>query len=215
MVAATFRLLLHKGVVTAGGGGAFFFLEPFCGTWDSLKFFLELPYIQLQVLLSAVAVTVLATGIWVVTAALVVTVGVGSVDKVGSVGKVGLVGCAVTLTLNLLFTGTLALFLLPSWVLGSFLARSFCQAKICWCMVEIGVGCQACLPVLNMFSSFLSVMDRDGVLHSLQGLQDMTWVVWSLVNVWMPLIIMIFTSTSNVSIGNRHLKNSCKSCILV
>ena len=38
----------------------------------------------------------------------------------------------------------------------------------------------------------------------------MTWVVWSLLNVWIPLIILIFTSTSTVSIGRRHLKYLCK-----
>ena len=35
-------------------------------------------------------------------------------------------------------------------------------------------------------------------------------MVWSLLNVWMPLIILIFTSTSMVSIGRRHLKYPCK-----
>ena len=43
----------------------------------------------------------------------------------------------------------------------------------------------------------------------LLGLHDMTWVVWSLLKVWMPLIILIFTSTSMVSIGKRHLKYPC------
>ena len=38
----------------------------------------------------------------------------------------------------------------------------------------------------------------------------MTWVVWSLLNVWMPLIILIFTSTCTVSTGTRHLKYPCK-----
>ena len=44
----------------------------------------------------------------------------------------------------------------------------------------------------------------------LYRLQDMTWVVWSLLNVWMPLIILIFTSTSTVAIGSRHLEYPCK-----
>ena len=38
----------------------------------------------------------------------------------------------------------------------------------------------------------------------------MIWVVWSLLNVWKPLIILIFTSTSIVSMGRRHLKYPCK-----
>ena len=46
-------------------------------------------------------------------------------------------------------------------------------------------------------------------LFVLQGLQDMTCVDWSLLNVWMPLIVLIFTSVSMVSIGRRHLKYPC------
>ena len=38
----------------------------------------------------------------------------------------------------------------------------------------------------------------------------MTWVFWSLLNVWMPLIIFLFTSVSTVSIGSRHLKYPSK-----
>ena len=79
----------------------------------------------------AVVAAVLATGIWAVTM-IVATVGVGSVDKVRLAGKVGLlgIGSSITLTLNLLFTGLwLSSSSLPSWVLGSFLARSFYQAK--------------------------------------------------------------------------------------
>ena len=38
----------------------------------------------------------------------------------------------------------------------------------------------------------------------------MIWVVWSLLNVWMPHIVLIFTSTSMVSIGSRNLKDPCK-----
>ena len=37
----------------------------------------------------------------------------------------------------------------------------------------------------------------------------MTWVVQSVLKVWMPLIILTFTSTSMVSIGKRHLKYLC------
>ena len=38
----------------------------------------------------------------------------------------------------------------------------------------------------------------------------MTWVVWSLLRVWMPIIILISTSTCTVSIGERYLKYLCK-----
>ena len=44
----------------------------------------------------------------------------------------------------------------------------------------------------------------------LQGLHDMTWVVLSLLNLWLPLIIFTFTSTSMVSNGSRHLKYPCR-----
>ena len=43
----------------------------------------------------------------------------------------------------------------------------------------------------------------------LQGLQDMICVMWSLLNVWIPFIVLTFTSTSTVSCGNRHLKYPC------
>ena len=60
----------------------------------------------------AVVVADFTTGIWVDVTIVVTAVGVGSVGKVGFTSKVGLVGigCAITLTLNLLFTGALALF---------------------------------------------------------------------------------------------------------
>ena len=44
----------------------------------------------------------------------------------------------------------------------------------------------------------------------LQGLHNMTWVVLSPLNVWIPLIIFTFTSTSTVSNGSRHLKYPCR-----
>ena len=44
----------------------------------------------------------------------------------------------------------------------------------------------------------------------LQGWQDMTWVVQSLLNLWMPLIILTLTTASTVSYGRRHLKYLCK-----
>ena len=83
-------------------------------------------------------------------------------DKVRFVGKVGLVdmGCMIPLTLNLLFTGTwLSSSSQPSWVPGSFIAKSFCQGKRCWYVFAVGVGHQACPLVLNMFSFFLLGME--------------------------------------------------------
>ena len=44
----------------------------------------------------------------------------------------------------------------------------------------------------------------------LWGLHNMTWIVLSLLNVWTPLIIFTFTSTSTVSNGSRHLKYPCR-----
>ena len=72
----------------------------------------------------AVVVAGFATGVWVNAAVVVITGGVGLVDKVGFMGKVGLagIGCAITLTLNLLFTGALALFFFSAF-LGT---RVFC-----------------------------------------------------------------------------------------
>ena len=77
--------------------------------------------------------------------------------------------------------------------------------KTHWCMV----GYQVFIPVPYIFSSSLSGTDKGWSL-TLQGLQDMTWVVLSLLNVWIPLIIFIFTLTSTVSMGRRHQKYPCK-----
>ena len=69
-----------------------------------------------------------ATGIWV-AAMEVTTVGAGSVCRVGFIGKVGLVGIgwAITLTLNLLFTGTLGLFFFSAFLhVGSFWVKNIC-----------------------------------------------------------------------------------------
>ena len=59
-----------------------------------------------------------ATGIWATVTIVVTTVGVRSVDKVGFMGKEGLVGmgCAITLTLNFVFTGTLDLFFFSAFL---------------------------------------------------------------------------------------------------
>ena len=46
-------------------------------------------------------------------------------------------------------------------------------------MVAVGVGGQACLLVLNMFSSFLSGMDRDGALCSRGCMIDLGGLVSS------------------------------------
>ena len=104
-----------------------------------------------------------ATGIWGVTV-IVTTARAGSAGKMGFTDKYGLagIGYAITLTLNLLFTGVLALFFYSTF-LGT---RVFCQAKSCCCTAAVGVGYQTYPLVLNMFSFFLLAMDRDGVLCS-------------------------------------------------
>ena len=108
------------------------------------------------------------TGIWVV-AVKVATVGLGSACGIGFMGKVGLAGISwvITLTLKLLFTGTLAL-LFFSTFLGTkvFLVNEF----LSWEGVIVhdcdwGWG-QACLLALGTFSSSLLRMDRDGALCS-------------------------------------------------
>ena len=80
------------------------------------------------------------TGVWVVTM-VVATVGVGSVDRVRLAGKVGLVGIGyvVTLTLNLLFTGTLALLFFSAFLgTGVFIGKEFLSGKNMlvhnWCL---------------------------------------------------------------------------------
>ena len=47
----------------------------------------------------------------------------------------------------------------------------------------------------------------------LQGLHDITSVVLSLLNMWIPLIIFTFTSMSTVSNGSRHLKYPCRKLL--
>ena len=80
-------------------------------------------------------------GVWM---EVVATVGVGTVGVkfTGAVG-VGVVamGWAITLTLYLLFAGTLVfLFLSAILVLGFFLLRGYCFGKECWCLAATGLG---------------------------------------------------------------------------
>ena len=81
---------------------------------------LNLPWAKLYTVTGidvAVMAADFATGIWVVAIA-VTTFGVGSLGKLGFMDNFGLVGigCAITLTLNLLFTGTLALFFFSTFL---------------------------------------------------------------------------------------------------
>ena len=67
----------------------------------------------------------LVTGLWVVAVELV-AVGVGSTGRIGFTGKVGLmgIGWAITLILNLLFTGTLVLLFCSAFLgVGAFLGE--------------------------------------------------------------------------------------------
>ena len=77
------------------------------------------------------------TGLWVV-AVEVATVGVGSMGGIRFTGNVGLIGIVwlITLTLNLLFAGTLALLCFSAFL-----------------------GCQVCLPVPK---NVLILLIRDG-----------------------------------------------------
>ena len=79
-----------------------------------------------------------ATGIWVV-AIVLTTVGLGSADRVGFTGKVVLVGIgwAITLTLNLIFTGALALCFFSAF-LGT---RIFCGKEFLSCEKVLVHGC--------------------------------------------------------------------------
>ena len=45
------------------------------------------------------------------------------------------------------------------------------------------------------------------VLH---GVHLITCIVWSLLNIWVPCMDVIFTSTSTTSIGSLHLKKLCR-----
>ena len=123
-------MLLLLGTVTAGGRVTFSLLEFSCGIGDSL----ELPSAKLYTVTGMDVVVMaadFATGIWVV-AIEVTTVGVGSAGRVGFTGKVRLVGIGwvITLTLNLLFTGTLALFFFSAFLgAGTFLGKEFLLGK--------------------------------------------------------------------------------------
>ena len=50
------------------------------------------------------------------------------------------------------------------------------------------------------------------VLH---GLNLTNWHVLSLLNIRVPCIDVIFTSTCTISTGRQHLKKPCKNCTLV
>ena len=120
---SSLRMLL-LGIVKAGGGRAFFFMEFCCRIGD----FLELPWAKLYTVTGMDVAAAFATGIWVVTVE-VVTVGVGSAGRMQFMGKVGLVGIgwAIILTLNLLFTSALAFLFLSVFLgVGVFLGEILC-----------------------------------------------------------------------------------------
>ena len=71
------------------------------------------------------------------------------------------------------------------------------------------------LPSSSRYIFIFLIADRQGQSLVLQGLHDMTWVVLSLLNVWIPLIVFTFTSMSTVSNGSRCLSTNARSCILI
>ena len=80
-----------------------------------------------------VVVAGFATGIWAEVTIVVTAIGVGSAGKVGFMGK----GCTNTLTLNLLFTGALALFFFSAFLgTGVFHGKELLSGKkvlVCGC----------------------------------------------------------------------------------
>ena len=108
-----------------------------------------------------------ATGIWVVAIVLISVIRFSRWCWVHGQSWVGGHRLGNHSCLNLLFTGALDLIFFSTF-LGTrvFCGKAFLSGKRCWCVVAIGVGCQACLLVLSTFSSFLSGMDRDRALCS-------------------------------------------------
>ena len=88
---------------------------------------MNLPRARLYTVIGMGLAADFATGIWVVMVE-VATVGVGSAGGIGFMGKVGLssIGWVITLTLNLFFTGTLALLFFSVFLgAGVFLGEEF------------------------------------------------------------------------------------------
>ena len=67
-------------------------------------------------------------------------------------------------------------------------------------------------PTPLLFEMGSHFLDKSGVGWSLvlQGLHLIIWHILSLLNMWIPCMDVIFTWTSTVSTGKRHLKNPCK-----
>ena len=174
---------------------------------------ISFPYTKLYTVTGMYMAAAFTTGIWV-AAVEMATVGEGSAGRTEFMGKVGMagIGWMITLILSLLFTGVLALLFFSAF-LGTkvFLVEEF----LSWKGVLVhghewgwgwGLGLGPSLPSSSRY--ILIFLIKDGYRWSLvlQGLHDMTWVVPSLLNVWIPLIIFTFTSMSTVSNGSRHLK---------
>ena len=78
---------------------------------------------------------------------------------------------------------------------------------MCWCIVwgwVLGLG--PSLPSNSRYVFIFLIKEGQGQSLVLQGLNDITCVVLSLLNVWIPLIVFTFTSTPTVSNSSRHLK---------
>ena len=154
-------------------------------------------------------------GVWVV-AVEVATVGVGTAgieftDTVGVVGK----GWAIALTLYLLFTSALALlFFYAIWGTRVFLVKKLLWEGVLVCGCNWGwawgLGLGPSLPSNSRHVFVFLIKEGQGQSLVLQGLHNITWVVLSLLNMWIPLIIFTFTSTSTVSNGSRHLYYPCR-----
>ena len=182
----SFKLLLLLGIVTGGAGALSLYWNLLVG----LGIPLNLPWAKLYAVTGMdVAVTTadFAFGIWIVTIE-VTNVGVGSAGRVVFMGKVGLagIGWVITLILNLPFTDALVLFFF-----SAFLGARVFQGKEFWFGKKM-LMCDG-LPSLPSSSKYVFIFlirDGKGSILVLQGLQDITWVVHSLLNVWIPLIIL-------------------------
>ena len=124
----------------------------------------------------------------------------------------GVGACFGLVTMHTLYCLVGSTSLLLSFVFVPLLTKGLVLGwmGLCWFWFCLGWGC--CLgfwPISLLVQGMFSFFDERGCGWTLvlQGLHVSIWHILSLLNVWMPCIDVIFTSTSTVSTGKWHLKN--------
>ena len=121
----------------------------------------------------------------------------------GGASRCAVVGLGAT-GLNLLGT---ALFLFSTMLSFLMLGLALGSGGLNWLA---GAGVRPILPSTSRKVFIFLMIVGWGQSLVLHGVHLITCIVWSLLNIWVPCMDVIFTSTSTTSIGSFHLKKPCR-----